>query len=260
VRLAGGEPIFIAGPEERDYKLTPDDLQSALTDRTRMLILTSPSNPSGATYDPDEMRALAGVLEEHDLCVLSDELYDQLLFDGQQTLSYAAVSDKAYAQTVTVNAASKTYAMTGWRLGYAAGPVEIIKAMAKLQSQTTTGAVTFNQHALVAALTADQGPVKAMREEFERRAHYMYRRLAAMPGVRCLKPTGAFYCFPNVSATFTKLGVSGSGEFAGRLLERAKVAVVPGVAFGMDEHVRLSFATSMEQIEEGLNRIEAFLQ
>ncbi len=260
VRLAGGEPVCIAGPQERDYKLTPDDVQSALTDHTRMLILTSPSNPSGATYDPDEIRALADVLQEHQLCVLSDELYDQLLFDGQQTLSYAAVSEKSFAQTVTVNAASKTYAMTGWRAGYAAGPVEIIKAMAKLQSQTTTGAATFNQYALATALTADQGPVKEMREEFERRAHHMYRRLTAMPGVRCLKPTGAFYCFPNVSATFAKLGVSGSGEFAGRLLEQARVAVVPGIAFGMDEHIRLSFATSMEQIEEGLNRIEAFLQ
>lgn len=260
VKLAGGTPVFVSGREGNDYKLTPDDLQAVLSDRTRMFILNSPSNPSGVTYAPEEIRALADVLQDRVLVVLSDEIYDRLLYDGQKTLSHAAVSDKAYAQTITINSASKSYAMTGWRVGYAAGPVEVIKAMAKLQSQSTSGAATFNQLAVAAGLTADQAAVESMRKEFERRAHFMYGRLTAIPGVRCPKPTGAFYCFPNVSGTYARLGVSGSAEFADRLLDEAGIAVVPGVAFGMDEHVRLSFATSMEQIDEGLKRIDALLR
>lgn len=259
-KLAGAVSVFVAGSEKHDYRLTPDDLRSVLTERTRMVILNSPSNPSGVTYHPDELRALAGVLQDRDLIVMSDEIYDRLIYDGQESLSYAAISDRAYAQTVTLNAASKTYAMTGWRLGYAAGPVAIIKAMAKLQSQSTSGAATFSQHALAEALNSDQSDVEVMRVEFQRRADHMHARLMNLTGVRCPKPTGAFYCFPNVSGTFGKLGVKGSAEFADRLLEEAKVAVVPGVAFGMDEHVRLSFAASMEQIDEGLDRIEYFLR
>ncbi len=260
VKLAGGAPVFVVGPEGNDYKLTPEHLRSALSDRTRLFILNSPSNPSGVTYHPNEIRALGEVLQDRDIWVISDEIYDRLLYDGQQTLSYAAVSEKTLAQTITINAASKTYAMTGWRLGYAAGPVEAIKAMAKLQSQSTSGAATFSQLALAEALTSNQSTVGVMRSEFEQRAHHMYKRLIAMPGVRCPKPTGAFYCFPNMSGTFDKLGVSGSVAFTDRLLEEAKVAVVPGIAFGMDEHVRLSFAAGMEQIDEGVNRIERFLQ
>ena len=259
VKLAGGVPVYVQGDEKNDYKLTPENLSLVLTDRTRIVLFNSPSNPSGVTYTPDEVRALAEVLQGRDLVVISDEIYDRLLYDGQQTMSYAAVSEKAYAQTLTLNAASKTYAMTGWRTGYAAGPIEIIKGMAKLQSQSTSGAATFNQHALVAALTADQSAVETMRVEFEKRSHFMWQRLSEMPGVRCPKPTGAFYCFPNVAGSFAKLGVSGSAEFADRLLEDAKVAVVPGVAFGLDEHVRLSFATSMENIEEGLTRLAKFV-
>jgi aspartate aminotransferase len=260
VRLAGGTPVFAAGLLERDYKLTAVELRAALSPRTKLVIINSPSNPSGVTYHPEEMRALAAALDDRDLWVISDEIYDKLLFDGQKSLSFAAASEAAYRKTITTNSASKTYAMTGWRIGFAAGPVEVIHAMAKLQSQTTSGAVTFNQDALVEALTSDQSDVEQMRREFERRAHYMYRRLTSMPGVRCPRPTGAFYCFPNVSAAYPGLGVSGSAGFADRLLEHAKVAVVPGIAFGMDDHVRLSFATSMEQIEKGLDRFEAFLR
>jgi len=259
IKLTGGIPVYVQGLEENDYKLSPDELASSITDRTRAVLINSPSNPSGVTYAPDEIRAFAQVLQDHDLTVISDEIYDRLLYNGQQTMSYAAASEKAFAQTLTINSASKTYAMTGWRLGYAAGPIEIIKAMAKLQSQSTSGAVTFNQHALVEALTGNQAAVEAMRVEFEKRGQYMWKRLSEMPSVRCPRPSGAFYCFPNVSATFAKLGVSGSIEFSDRLLEEAKVAVVPGVAFGMDEHVRLSFATSMDQIDKGLDRMAEFI-
>jgi len=258
-RLAGGVPVFVSGPKKNDYKLTPEILKTVLTRRTRMVVLNSPSNPSGVTYSPAETRALATVLQDRELVVLSDEIYDRLLFDGQQVLSYAAVSDAAYRQTVTLNAGSKSYSMTGWRIGYAAGPVELIKAMASLQSQSTSGAATFTQSALATALTTDQSAVEMMRAEFERRAKLMWQRLTAMPGVQCPKPTGAFYCFPDVSETYRRLGVSGSTEFAGRLLEEGRVAVVPGVGFGLDEHVRLSFATSLPDIEEGLRRIEKFL-
>jgi len=260
VKLAGGEPVYVAGPEENDYRLRPDDIADAITRRTRMVVLNSPSNPSGVTYSPEETRALAEVLTQHDVLVISDEIYDRLIYGDQKIISYAAVSEAAYRQTVTMNSASKTYSMPGWRLGYAAGPSTIISAMAKLQSQTTSGAVTFCQVALADALTSDQSAVESMRVEFERRGNHMHQRLLAMPGVRCPKPTGAFYCFPNVAASYEKLGVSGSVAFCEKLLKDAKVAVVPGAAFGLDGHVRLSFATSMEQIDKGLDRLEAFLK
>lgn len=260
VRLAEGTPVFAAGPESSDYKLTPALLQTAITPRTRMFVFNSPSNPSGVTYHPEEVRALAGVLQERDIIVFADEIYDRLLYGGQMTMSYAAVGDKAYARTLTCNSASKTYAMPGWRLGYAAGPMEIIQAMAKLQSQSTSGAATFSQIAYASALGESQACVESMRVEFERRATHMWKRLTSMPGVRCPKPTGAFYCFPNVSSHYARLGVLDSTEFAGRLLDSAKVAVVPGGAFGLDGHVRLSFAASMQTIDKGLDRIEAFLR
>lgn len=259
VKLAGGTPVFVCGPGERDYKLTPGALESVLSDKTRMLIFNSPSNPGGVTYDPGEVRALAEVLADRDVVVFSDEIYDRLLYEGQESLSFAAASDDAYARTITANSASKSYAMPGWRLGYAAGPIELIRAMAKLQSQSTSGAVTFGQIALAKALTSDQSSVEEMRVEFERRAKHMWQRLTRMPGVSCPRPTGAFYCFPNVSATFGRLGVAGSAQFAEKLLDEAGVAVVPGIAFGVDAHVRLSFASSIEQIEKGLDRIEKFL-
>ena len=260
VRLAGGTPVHVAGREERDFKLTSDLLRMSLTAKTRMFILNSPSNPSGVTYHPDEIRALASVLQEHDLIVFADEIYDRLIYDGQQTFSYAAAGAKAFAQTITANSASKTYAMPGWRLGYAAGPKPIIDAMAKIQSQSTSGAATFAQVAYAEALSGDQAPVEAIRVEFQRGANYMWDRLGKLPGVKCPRPSGAFYCFPNVAAAYSRLGVHGSIEFADRLLEKARVAVVPGEAFGMDAHIRLSFAVGMEQITKGLDRIEAFLK
>lgn len=260
VKLAGGVSVFVHGPEERDYKLTPERLEAVLTSRTKLVVLNSPSNPSGVTYSPDEIRALARVLQGRDLFVLSDEIYDQLVFGGQQALSYAAVSDAAFAQTITANALSKTYSMTGWRVGYAAGPKEVIAAMSKLDSQMTSGAATFTQEAMVIALTADQTWVEEMRGEFERRAAHMWGRLCEMPGIRCPEPTGAFYCFPNVSAHYKRLGVSGSIGFADRLLDEARVAVVPGIGFGLDAHVRLSFACDKSHADQGLDRLEAFLR
>ncbi len=259
VTLSGGKSVFVKGRESNGFKLTADEIAAAITDRTRVVVLNYPSNPGGFTYSPDELRALAKVLGERDLIVFSDEMYEQLVYGGQQFLSYAAISEKTYNQTVTFNAGSKTYAMTGWRIGYAAGPQPIIKAMAKIQSQTTSGATTFCQHAMIKALEGDQACVEEMRREFERRADHMFNRLNAIPGVSCVRPTGAFYAFPNVSGAYKKLGVKGSLDFAAKVLQEAHVAVVPGEAFGCDENVRLSFATSMAQIDKGLDRLAKLL-
>jgi len=259
IRLAGGKVVPVVGSEANGFRLTPDQIAAAITPRTRVLVLNYPSNPGGFCYSPEEIRAIADVVVRHDLIVFSDEMYDRLLYGNQRFLSFAAARPEAYERTITFNAGSKTYSMTGWRIGYAAGPKDIIAAMARLQSQTTSGPATFNQVALAEALTGDQSSVERMRKEFERRAEYMYTRLAAMPGVRCVQPTGAFYAFPNVSGTYRKLGVKGSVEFAAKALEEAKVAVVPGIAFGSDEHIRLSFATGMDQIQKGLDRLERFV-
>lgn len=259
VGLAGGKPVYVHGDEANSFKLTADQIAAAITDRTEIVVLNYPSNPGGFTYTPDEVRALADVLTQHDLIVFSDEMYEHLIYGDQEFISYAATSEKAYHQTITFNAGSKTYAMTGWRIGYAAGPAPIIKGMAKIQSQDTSGATTFCQHALAAGLNGDQSCVQEMRKEFERRANHMYERLNALPGVSCVRPTGAFYAFPNVSATYEKLGVSGSIEFATKALEDVHVAVVPGEAFGCDANVRLSFATSMAQIDKGIDRLAELL-
>ncbi len=259
VTLCGGKSVFVRGKESNGFKLTASELAAAITPRTRVIVMNYPSNPGGFTYTPDELRALAEVLTQKDVLVFSDEMYEHLVYGGQQFLSYGAISEKAYNQTLTFNAGSKTYAMTGWRIGYTAGPTPIIKAMAKIQSQTTSGATTFCQHALIAALEGDQSCVEQMRKEFERRADHMYKRLNAIAGVSCVRPTGAFYAFPNVSGAFAKLGAKGSLEFSAKVLEQAHVAVVPGEAFGCDENVRLSFATGMEQIDKGLDRLAQLL-
>lgn len=259
IRLARGKVVPVVGSEANGFRLTPDQIAAAITPRTRVLVLNYPSNPGGFCYSPEEIRAIADVVVRYDLIVFSDEMYDRLLYGNQRFLSFAAARPETYERTITFNAGSKTYSMTGWRIGYAAGPKDIIAAMARLQSQTTSGPATFNQVALAEALTGDQSSVERMRKEFERRAEYMYTRLSAMPGVRCVQPTGAFYAFPNVSGTYRKLGVKGSVEFAARALDEARVAVVPGIAFGSDEHIRLSFATGMDQIQKGLDRLERFL-
>ena len=259
VRLCGGVVVEVRPAESRDFKMTADELAAALTPRTKVVVLNSPSNPGGFTYTSAEQRALAEVLADRDVVVFSDEMYDRLVYTDEPFVSFATVHEAMVDKTITFNAGSKTFAMTGWRVGYAAGPKPIIKAITKLQSQQTSGTATFIQHALAAALNGDQGCVAEMKVEFARRAAHMHERLNALPGVRCLRPTGAFYAFPNVSAAYAKLGVKGSVEFATKILEEAHVAVVPGIAFGSDEHVRLSFASSMEQIDKGLDRIAAAL-
>ncbi len=257
--LCGGVPVHVLGDVDNSFKITPAQLESAITPRTKAFVFNSPSNPGGFLYTPAEVDALAAVLEGKDIVVFSDEMYDRIIFGDASFKSYATASAHAYDHTITFNAGSKTYAMTGWRVGYAAGPADIIKGMAKIQTQTTSGTFTFGQHGLVAALNGDQACVEEMRQEFESRAEHIHARLNALEGVTCPRPAGAFYVFPDVSGTFAKLGVSGSIEFAQRLLEDSHVAVVPGEAFGVDSGVRLSFATSMEMIDKGLDSLEKFL-
>ncbi|HKQ49238.1 MAG TPA: pyridoxal phosphate-dependent aminotransferase [Phycisphaerae bacterium] len=260
VHLCGGNVVPIRGEETNGLRVRPEQIAAALTPRTKVFVFNSPSNPGGFTYTPDEVRAIAKVLSGRDIIVFSDEMYDNLLYGKKREyLSFAAASPEAFSKTITFNAASKTHAMTGWRVGYAAGPAPIIKAMAKLQGHTTSGTATFIHHALVEALTGDQAHVEQMRREFEQRGRHMHRRLSALRGVTCHEPTGAFYCFPNVSGTFSRLGVHTSAEFCTLVLEKTHVAVVPGGAFGMDTHVRLSFATGLATIDKGLDRLEGLL-
>lgn len=260
IKLAGAKVVPLFADEKNGMRLTPDQIAAAVTPKTRVLIFNSPSNPGGFAYTPDETRAIASALSGRDIIVFSDEMYDRLRFgDRQEHLSFAAISDEWYAKTITFNAASKTHSMTGWRAGYAAGPLPIIKAMCNLQSHTTSGTPTFVQHALVEALTGDQSHVEVMRKAFEERGEHMWKRLNALKGVSCVRPTGAFYCFPNVSETYGALGVQDSGGFCEAVLQKAHVALVPGDAFGSEAHVRLSFANSMEHINSGLDRLETML-
>lgn len=264
VRLAGAVVRVIETDRKNDYKVTPGQLRDAITRKTAILVLNSPSNPGGFTYTPEELAALAKVLEGTDVWVMSDEIYEKLIYGKTRFVSFASLSEDAYRRTLTLNGFSKAFSMTGWRLGYTAGPLEALKAMARMQDHMTSNPVTFAQYAALAALGPQaQDAIERMRREFERRAAFMAGRLNRIPGVECPEPTGAFYCFPDVSAhygrTLQGTRIQGSMDFARALLEQANVAVVPGLPFGCDKNIRLSFACSMEQIAKGLDRLEQWL-
>jgi aspartate aminotransferase len=265
IKLAGAAPKIIQTDRNNSYKVTPSQLKQALTPKTAMLVLNSPSNPGGFTYTPDELKALAKVLEGTKVIVLSDEIYEKLIYGDTKFISFASLSKDAYDRTLTLNGLSKTFSMTGWRLGYAAGPLDVIKAMGRLQSHMTSNPVTFAQYAAIAALqdpAADQ-TVEKMRVEFERRGKYMSERLNSIKGIQCPQPTGAFYCFPDVSGHYGRhingAKINGSMDFAKAVLDQANVAIVPGLPFGCDNNIRLSFACSLEQIAKGLDRLEKWL-
>jgi aspartate aminotransferase len=265
IRLAGATDVIVHAGADRGFKITPEQLAAAITPRTKAVVLNSPSNPTGAVYTRGELAALAGVVAGKDLWVFSDEIYNELVYDGIDTCSFGVVREGLMPQTVTFGGASKTWAMTGWRIGWAAGPADLLKAMGNLQDQSTSNPTSISQYAAVAAVSGPTEPLAKMKAEFDRRRVYMADRLSAMPGVRCVRPQGAFYCFPDVSGTYGKvLGEKAEGPksvaFAAKALEEARVAVVPGGAFGDDDCVRLSFATSMPQIEKGLDRLEKFLK
>jgi aspartate aminotransferase len=263
IKLAGATAKVVKTELSNSYKMTPKQLEGAITKRTAMVLINSPNNPGGFCYTPDELKALAKVLEGTDIMVLSDEIYEKLVYSDTKFVSFASLSEDAFSRTITINGFSKAFAMTGWRLGYTAGPIEVIKAMGRLQSHMTQNAVAFVQEAAVAAMTEPSGEIEKMRVEFEKRGKYMAERLNGIEGVKCAEPTGAFYCFPDVSEHFGReiggVKIKGSMDLASALLEQAKVAVVPGEPFGCDNNVRLSFACSIEQIKEGLDRIEKWL-
>jgi len=264
VKLAGAEPVVIQTTEETGFKLTSDMLEGVLTPRTRLLILNSPSNPTGAVYRREELEELAKVIREHDLLVISDEIYASLVYDGLTHTSIASLGPEIKERTILVDGVSKAYAMTGWRIGYAAAPRPIAKAMADLQSHSTSNPTSIAQKAAVAALTGSQDPVESMRLEFNKRRDRFLAGLKELPGITCNRPGGAFYLFPNVSGLFGRKFrgkvLSCATDVASVLLEHFQVAVVPGIAFGHDNYLRLSYATSMEQIEAGLARLEDFIK
>lgn len=264
IKLAGAVPKIIQTDKADSYKITPQMLKKAITPKTAMLLINSPNNPGGFTYTHEELAELAKVLEGTTVYVLSDEIYEKLIYGDTKFVSFASLSEDAYKRTLTINGFSKTFAMTGWRMGYTAGPLQVIKAMARLQSHMTQNPVTFVQYAAIAALNDSSDTTEKMRIEFERRGKYMARRLNSIDGVDCCEPTGAFYCFPDVSShygrTIKGVKINGSMDFAKALLEQANVALVPGLPFGCDGNVRLSFATSLEQITRGLDRIEKWLK
>ncbi len=255
VRVAGGKPVFVHGHEDRGLKLTASQVEVAITPRTKAIVLNSPSNPTGMVYAREELRALAEVAVKHNLFIISDEIYERMVYEGAEIVSVGSLSSEIFKRTITVNGFSKNYAMTGWRLGYCAGPLELIKVAAALQSHSTSAPNTFAQYGAVAALRGPQDCVTKMMKAFGERRHSLFSRLTAIKGVTCVKPSGAFYVFPNISA----FGLS-SMVFAQKLLEQEKMAVVPGLPFGSDEHIRLSYACSMSNIEEGMKRLERFVQ
>ena len=265
IRFAGAEVVVIHAGAEQGFKITPDQLATAVTEKTRLFILNSPSNPTGVVYTREELAGLAEVVAGRGVWVFSDEIYNELVYDAVDTCSFATLRDDLPAQTITFGGASKTWAMTGWRIGWAAGPQEVIGAIGRLQSQSTSGPTSIAQYAAVAALTGPEEPTRAMYEQFDRRRLYMAGRLSAMDGVTCVRPQGAFYTFPDFSALYDRvLGADVEGSksvaFADKVLDEVHVAVVPGAAFGDDACCRLSFATSMREIEKGLDRLEAFLK
>jgi len=264
IKLAGATSKIVQTDKSNGYKITPDQLKEALTDKSAMLLINSPNNPGGFTYTPAELKSLAEVLEGTDVYVLSDEIYEKLIYGDTEFVSFASLSKDAFSRTITLNGFSKAFSMTGWRLGYAAGPPDVIKAMGRLQSHMTSNPTTFAQYAAVEALGAPAGEaIEAMRVEFERRGQYMTERLNGIEGVQCTASTGAFYCFPDVSSHYGRningAQIGGSMDFAKALLEQANVALVPGLPFGCDKNVRLSFACSLEQITKGLDRLQEWL-
>jgi aspartate aminotransferase len=250
VKMAGATPVFINTSAKNNFKVTEKELAAKITGKTKCLILNSPSNPTGSVYSEEELKFIAKLAVANNFFVVSDEIYEKLVYGNTKHVSIASLGKDIYDRTITVNGLSKSYSMTGWRIGYAAGPLEVMKSIANLQSHAASNASSISQKAALAAIVGDQRCVEEMRAEFQRRRDYMVERLSSMKAISCIKPEGAFYVLCDIS----NLKMS-SAVCATRLLDEAKVAVIPGEPFGDNSVVRLSFATGMKQIEKGLNRI-----
>ncbi|MFC0559921.1 pyridoxal phosphate-dependent aminotransferase [Halalkalibacter alkalisediminis] len=260
VKLAEGNPVYIEGLESNEFKVTAEQLEQAITSKTKAFILNSPSNPTGSMYSDDELRQLGEVCIKHNILIVSDEIYEKLVYDGATHTSIAQLSNELKEQTIVVNGVSKSHSMTGWRIGYAAGNTEIIKAMTNLASHSTSNPTTTAQYGTIAAYTEDDGSVETMREAFEGRLNRVFEKLISIPGVSCVKPKGAFYLFPNVSEAVKLNGFADVDAWVEAILEEEKVALVPGSGFGAPDNVRLSYATSLDALEEALTRIERFVR
>jgi aspartate aminotransferase len=261
VRMAEAEPVCVPTSVERGFLMRPEDLAAAITPATRLLILNSPSNPTGAVYPREALIALGNVLKDHpDIVVLSDEIYEHIQWTGREYTSFAAANPELFDRTVTINGVSKAYAMTGWRVGYAAGPKELIRGMAAIQSQSTTNACSISQAAAVEALNGDQTSVRTMCLEFKARHDIVQPLIDAIAGVRCAPGDGAFYLFADVSGALESKGLRDDVAFCEALLEETGVALVPGTAFGAPGYVRISFAASLDTLKEAIARIQAYIE
>jgi aspartate aminotransferase len=253
VKLAGARPVVVETSDNTEFKITPDALRRAITSNTRLFILNSPSNPTGTVYTPEEIEALGNICVENDVLIMSDEIYEHLLYDGARHRSVASLSPAHYEHTIVVHGFAKAWSMTGWRLGFLAAPEPIAKAIDAIQSHSTSNPTSFAQKGAVAALNGPQDHLRIWLTEYDKRRRFAHEKLNSIPGISCVNSKGAFYLFPKISGTGLK-----SSEFCARLLETEKVAAVPGIAFGADDYIRLSYATSLANIEKGLERLDRF--
>lgn len=263
IKLYGGVPVFVNTKADNNFKYEINELEKVVNNRTKAILINSPNNPTGTVFGYEDLKSIAEFAKRHDLLIISDEIYEKLIYDEEKHISIASISEDAYNRTIIINGLSKTYSMTGWRIGYAAGPQELIKIMSSIQSHTTSNPTSVCQYAAVEAITGPQDKINYMIEQFKLRRNYMAEKINSIKGVCCIKPKGAFYVMVNIKDLLNK---SIDGEYIGDslnlanlLLEKYLVAVIPGVAFGDDNYIRLSYATSMENIERGLNRLEEFV-
>ncbi|MEY4385091.1 MAG: hypothetical protein RLY20_374 [Verrucomicrobiota bacterium] len=255
VKLAGATPVILTTTDKTEFKVTPQQLRDAITPRTRLFILNSPSNPTGSVYTPDEIKALGDICVEKGVLIMSDEIYEHLVYDGTVHKSVASFSQEHYEHTIIVHGLAKAWSMTGWRLGFLAAPEPIAKAIDAVQSHSTSNPTSFAQKGGVAALTGSQEHLPKWLAEYSKRRTFAWQKLNSIPGISCVNAKGAFYLFPNIS----KLGLK-SADFCAKLLEQEKVAAVPGIAFGADDYLRISYATSLANIEKGLDRLDRFVR
>ncbi|WP_163100965.1 pyridoxal phosphate-dependent aminotransferase [Peribacillus alkalitolerans] len=259
VKLADGIPVYIEGKEENQFKITPQQIEESVTDRTKAIIINSPSNPTGMLYSESELAEIGEVCIKHDLLIVSDEIYEKLIYGDNKHVSIAQLSEELKQRTIIINGVSKSHSMTGWRIGYAVGNQEIIDAMTNLASHSTSNPTTTAQFGAIAAYEGPQDAVEEMRSAFEERLNIIFDKLVAIPGITCLKPQGAFYLFPNAKEAAKLTGFENVDDFSTALLEKAMVAVIPGSGFGSPDNIRLSYATSMDALEKAVERIHNFV-
>ena len=263
IKLADGVPVIVNCDENDGYKLSAKNIEKAVTSKTKAILLNSPHNPTGIVYNKNELEEIAQIAKKYNLIIISDEIYEKLIYDGEEHVSIASLSEDAYERTIVINGLSKTYAMTGWRVGYTASSAKLAKIMSSVQSHMTSNVCSISQYAALEALTGPQDSINMMKNAFEERRNFMMKKLEEIDEVSFIKPQGAFYIMVNITYFIGKsingVKINNSIEFAKMLLEEEKVAVIPGAAFGLENFIRLSYATSMEVIEEGLDRIKSFL-